>query len=281
MRYVVHCKKSPYDVYIGRPSKWENPYSFQPSSIAKFHVETREESVKKFEEYFFANKKLLEDCKRELKNKILGCYCFPETPCHGDILAKYANQETNMKDTLYITPELITKCWKFAEASVQSSRDKYASRGQNNVEKLKIDIMTGKIGEEVVYQELSKQFPELTAPDHNVYDKSNKNWDADLKDKKSEIKIAIKSQSSESAQSYDDSWIFQAGIFDKDKEVFDKTDNNHYVAFVSVNTPRKTATIRAIVKIDWLKENKLFKPLKFEGLQNNKLAVYFDDLLKF
>jgi len=23
---VVHCKKSPYDVYIGRPSKWGNPF---------------------------------------------------------------------------------------------------------------------------------------------------------------------------------------------------------------------------------------------------------------
>jgi len=22
---VVHCKKEPYDVYIGRPSKWGNP----------------------------------------------------------------------------------------------------------------------------------------------------------------------------------------------------------------------------------------------------------------
>ena len=23
---VVHCKKEKYDVYIGRPSKWGNPY---------------------------------------------------------------------------------------------------------------------------------------------------------------------------------------------------------------------------------------------------------------
>lgn len=23
---VVHCKKEPYDVYIGRGSKWENPF---------------------------------------------------------------------------------------------------------------------------------------------------------------------------------------------------------------------------------------------------------------
>jgi len=24
---VVHCKRSPYDVYIGRPSKWGNPFA--------------------------------------------------------------------------------------------------------------------------------------------------------------------------------------------------------------------------------------------------------------
>ena len=24
---VVHCKKAPYEVYIGRPSKWGNPFT--------------------------------------------------------------------------------------------------------------------------------------------------------------------------------------------------------------------------------------------------------------
>jgi hypothetical protein len=24
--HVVHCKREPYDVYIGRPSKWGNPF---------------------------------------------------------------------------------------------------------------------------------------------------------------------------------------------------------------------------------------------------------------
>ena len=27
MTKVVHCKKELYDVYIGRPSKWGNPFS--------------------------------------------------------------------------------------------------------------------------------------------------------------------------------------------------------------------------------------------------------------
>lgn len=27
MTKVVHCKQRPYDVHIGRPSKWGNPFS--------------------------------------------------------------------------------------------------------------------------------------------------------------------------------------------------------------------------------------------------------------
>lgn len=35
---------------------------------------------------------LIEAAKRELKGKILGCWCAP-LPCHGDVLAEIANQE--------------------------------------------------------------------------------------------------------------------------------------------------------------------------------------------
>ena len=38
---VVHCKKAPFDVYIGRPSKWGNPYSIGPDG-------TREEVIEKY-----------------------------------------------------------------------------------------------------------------------------------------------------------------------------------------------------------------------------------------
>ena len=35
---VVHCKKSEYDVYIGRPSLWGNPFSSKDKTLAKFRV---------------------------------------------------------------------------------------------------------------------------------------------------------------------------------------------------------------------------------------------------
>ena len=90
-KLVVHCKKEPYDVYIGRPSPWGNPFSDKPKSIAEVKTETREEAIACYEEYLRQNPELIERAKRELKGKVLGCWCKPKA-CHGDILAKIANE---------------------------------------------------------------------------------------------------------------------------------------------------------------------------------------------
>ena len=84
-RWVVHCKKDEFDVYIGRPSKWGNPFTIGQDG-------TREEVINKFREYIWNNKELFEACKKELKGKKLGCWCFPHA-CHGDILSEIANNE--------------------------------------------------------------------------------------------------------------------------------------------------------------------------------------------
>jgi len=81
MTKVVHCKKTSYDVYIGRGSKWGNPYKIGEDG-------TREEVIAKYETYIMNKPKLLADI-HELKGKVLGCYCKPKG-CHGDILARLA-----------------------------------------------------------------------------------------------------------------------------------------------------------------------------------------------
>lgn len=89
---VVHCKKYPYDVYIGRPSKWGNPFSHKENTLAKFKTNTREEAVLAFKEYILNGdgKHLLNDL-HELKGKILGCWCSP-LACHGDILSELSEK---------------------------------------------------------------------------------------------------------------------------------------------------------------------------------------------
>jgi Domain of unknown function (DUF4326) len=75
---VVHCKKDPYDIYIGRPSKWGNPFKLHPS-------ETRGETLSRYRRWVVSQPKLMADLP-ELIDKTLGCWCAPK-PCHGDILA--------------------------------------------------------------------------------------------------------------------------------------------------------------------------------------------------
>ena len=97
---VVHCKKEPFDVYIGRgirggeKSKWGNPYSHKDGTLAEFKVASRKESIEKFEEYLLSNEELMSSLP-ELKGKVLGCWCKPKS-CHGDILLKYANGSSKL-----------------------------------------------------------------------------------------------------------------------------------------------------------------------------------------
>jgi hypothetical protein len=88
---VVHCRKSPYDVYIGRGSKWGNPWTHLPlaGTLAEYQVATREDAIDAFERYLL-DSELIHDL-RELQGQILGCYCKPKS-CHGDVLARLANQ---------------------------------------------------------------------------------------------------------------------------------------------------------------------------------------------
>lgn len=85
---VVHCKKEPFDVYIGRPSKWGNPFTHlkDKQTIAKFQVETRQEAVDAYRQWITEGdgQHLLKDI-HELDGKVIGCWCSPKS-CHGDVL---------------------------------------------------------------------------------------------------------------------------------------------------------------------------------------------------
>ena len=80
---VVHCKRDKFDVYIGRPSKWGNPYVIGRDG-------DRAEVIRKYEQYLIGNKDLMNSL-HELRSKVLGCWCSPQA-CHGDVLLKLINQ---------------------------------------------------------------------------------------------------------------------------------------------------------------------------------------------
>lgn len=75
----------PYDVYIGRPGIYGNPFSSKPSKYAKEIVSTRKEAIEKFRTYLLNNPELL-DKIYELQGKTLACWCDENQSCHGDVI---------------------------------------------------------------------------------------------------------------------------------------------------------------------------------------------------
>ena len=94
---VVHCRKEVFDVYIGRPSKWGNPFSHENGTLAKYKVSTREEAIEAFRKWITEGdgKFLLNDLK-ELDGKTLGCWCKPKS-CHGDVLVELVEKSKQTK----------------------------------------------------------------------------------------------------------------------------------------------------------------------------------------
>ena len=80
---VVNIRNDKYDVYIGRGSKWGNPFKIGRDG-------DREEVIDKYRKYII-NKPELLDRLKELKGKVLGCFCKPKA-CHGDILIELINK---------------------------------------------------------------------------------------------------------------------------------------------------------------------------------------------
>lgn len=91
---VVHMKRDPYDVYVGRGrgSRWGNPFSHKDDTLAQFKVATVEEAIEQYRSWLWSQLKsgdiTLTDLAA-LSGKTLGCWCAPG-PCHGDVLAAAA-----------------------------------------------------------------------------------------------------------------------------------------------------------------------------------------------
>ena len=88
----VNDLKEPDDVYVGRPTKWGNPFTHLPSESTRaiYQVETREQAVEAYENWIISHENLLNDLQ-ELKGKNLVCWCHPKR-CHAEVLLRLANE---------------------------------------------------------------------------------------------------------------------------------------------------------------------------------------------
>lgn len=82
-------------VYVGRPTKWGNPYTHLEYGLGAHKVASRDEAVDAYEQALLRKFERDPDAKRrlqeELRGKDLVCWCAPQR-CHADVLLKYANE---------------------------------------------------------------------------------------------------------------------------------------------------------------------------------------------
>lgn len=82
---------TPDAVFIGRPSKWGNPFKVGKDGNI-FDV------AQKYISWLQTQPELIADAKRELRGLDLACYCKPNL-CHGDLLVLISNDESfNFED---------------------------------------------------------------------------------------------------------------------------------------------------------------------------------------
>ncbi len=79
----VNVKREPYDVYIGRGSKWGNRF------VIGVHG-TRDECIDQYVAEKSKDPAFIAQVEEELADRRLGCHCKPKR-CHGDWLAAVAN----------------------------------------------------------------------------------------------------------------------------------------------------------------------------------------------
>lgn len=79
---VVNCRTSDYDVYVGRPTIWGNPFIIGKDG-------TREQVIELYRKHVLSSEDLMKQIPM-LFGKRLGCWCAPKR-CHADVLAELAN----------------------------------------------------------------------------------------------------------------------------------------------------------------------------------------------
>lgn len=97
-------KMPPNTVYVGRPTKWGNPFTIEAAKEAGYQF-PRRMAVLAFDDWLRGAPWACgclddhEDKRREilrsiseLRGKSLACFCPLDAPCHADVLLRIANE---------------------------------------------------------------------------------------------------------------------------------------------------------------------------------------------
>jgi hypothetical protein len=191
----------------------------------------------------------------------------------------------NFNPVFTFSSDLAMRAYQFGCDCYKTNKDKYAARGQNNPSNIIDQIRTGKMVEEMNYEQFNEYYSNLSKPDWNIYPAGQKNWDADLTDLTTTpiTKLGAKSQRVSVGSELGISWIFEfrAGKkYDVDRGVFgdEAKKPGHFMLFSSIDVPNKRGELHAVIAVSTLHDLKLFEQTAIEKLRDNKVAVYLKTL---
>lgn len=171
--------------------------------------------------------------------------------------------------TYYLSSDIIKMCQNFADLVVNTNVDEYSRRNQTDTEKIKQDILIGKLAEWGVYFiYLERGRKTVSVPDMSIYNRRNKSFDPDLN--WGLYKLHIKSQSSISSQRYGSSWVFQS----KDP-LFDFCNEYDIVIGCRVDYEEDGAVVKILLEKPF--KNLNFGEPKLSKFGGNKKVVYLKD----
>jgi hypothetical protein len=81
-------KMPPNTVYVGRPTKWGNPFTVKEWGVS---IAVNNFRVMLLDLPFSRKEENIAEIRRELSGKDLACWCPLDQPCHADVLLEIAN----------------------------------------------------------------------------------------------------------------------------------------------------------------------------------------------
>lgn len=91
-------------IYVGRPTRWGNPWRLVCDGGLTFSIQTRADAVAAFRRYCSTSPSWINGARAELRGHDLACWCpiishGKYVPCHADVLLSISN-ETPMDEVI-------------------------------------------------------------------------------------------------------------------------------------------------------------------------------------
>lgn len=182
--------------------------------------------------------------------------------------------------------------------SIQEFVDKYdyshyARRGQDDIEKCKLDNFIAKSAEWGFFLKFQEVIDDLSSPDMRIYDIKTKSWECDCFSEKHNLKFLIKSCKERFYSKFKESepsWIVQKQNLDgrggRDHEFYGDPSDSKFVVCSTVNVNEKLTCVKTRVRAifpttELHKGIEFFQEPRLEKYAGVKQAIYLNSLQLF